>query len=368
MHPKRGTKENNMDKRPPSEAEIRASLERQKLTDVAPGDELGRTECGLRLNGIFKQSLPHAPLVTVITVVFNREKTIERCILSVLNQTYVNLEYIIIDGASFDETTRIIERYADSIDYYLSEPDDGIYNAINKGIRLASGDFLLLLHSDDWFREDAVEKLVEAAVKSSADVVHADAIIVDGSNKNLGTLKGCLDDGLYTKGNPIRHETMLVKKAVHDRHGYYDESYRIIADYEFVIRLHEAGCTFEHVSACLLYFSNTGISFVDQEVKLTERARVFHELFPFLDDVDLAAMKKGGLGIRERLELIDKHKTKSELFVRSMAYNMAKSAQNEETAQAQVLLKYLRRPMIWRLMLPFRWWFRRLRKKQEDKS
>ena len=106
-------------------------------------------EGGLRMQGCFKKSLPDKPLITVITVVFNDEKYLEETIQSVINQTYANVEYIIIDGASTDGTVDIIKKYEGRIDYWVSEPDGGIYDAMNKGIGIANGEWIYFLGSDD---------------------------------------------------------------------------------------------------------------------------------------------------------------------------------------------------------------------------
>ena len=110
-----------------------------------------KAEGGLRLQGKYKENLPHAPLLTIITVVYNAEQVLEQTILSVLEQDYANVEYIIIDGASSDGTLDIIKKYENAIDYYISEPDDGIYYAMNKGIALASGQAINFMNAGDYF-------------------------------------------------------------------------------------------------------------------------------------------------------------------------------------------------------------------------
>ena len=284
-------------------------------------------EGGLRMNGKYKSSTLSQPLVTVITVVLNREQTIRQCLTSVLGQSYGNIEYIVIDGASTDKTLDIISEYAEAIDYYVSEPDTGIYNAMNKGIALSSGNYIVLLNSDDWYHIDAVKSLVNAARSSNADVTHADAIVVNHAGSKQYDLKGWLNDGIYTRGAPLRHETMLVKRELYDQIGYYDESYPIIADYVFMLAIYHAGASFFHLKQSLLYFRSTGISNTAHGKRSEERMRIFKEYFPFLDNDDLNHFKVNGrIPVDTRLELIEKHKGKSELFVRSMAFNIATQA------------------------------------------
>lgn len=128
------------------------------------------SEGGLRLQQIYKISRPECPLVTVITVCLNSSKTIEQCIESVLQQTYENIEYIIIDGGSTDDTLNILGNYSNSIDYYISEPDRGLYHAMNKGLELASGEYILFLNSDDWYEQDCIQTLVTAKEFSGCDL------------------------------------------------------------------------------------------------------------------------------------------------------------------------------------------------------
>ena len=119
-------------------------------------------EGGLRTQGYFKTSLEGKPLITVVTVVFNGEQFLEETILSVMNQTYENIEYIIIDGGSTDGTLNIIKKYENSIDYWVSEYDRGIYDAMNKGIALSQGDFIGFLNADDLYNLEVIEELSNA--------------------------------------------------------------------------------------------------------------------------------------------------------------------------------------------------------------
>ena len=111
---------------------------------------------GLRTKGVRKQSSPDRPLVSIITVVLNGERFLAECIQSVISQDYDNLEYIIVDGGSRDGTLDIIRHYEDRIDYWLSEPDEGLYDALNKGVKLSNGDIFSALHADDAYYNQTV--------------------------------------------------------------------------------------------------------------------------------------------------------------------------------------------------------------------
>lgn len=129
-------------------------------------EERGRVEGGLRIQGYFKRNLPDKPLLTVITAVFNGAQHLEETILSVIGQTYDNVEYIIIDGGSTDGTLDIIHQYDDAIDYWISEKDSGVYDAWNKGIKISTASWILFIGSDDYiYKERSLEKCIKKIKK-----------------------------------------------------------------------------------------------------------------------------------------------------------------------------------------------------------
>jgi glycosyltransferase involved in cell wall biosynthesis len=195
-----------------------------------------RIEGGLRLQERFNvRTDSNLPLISVITVVRNGEKTIEKTIQSVLDQTYNDIEYIIIDGCSSDRTISIIKKYEHKIAYWLSEPDEGIYDAMNKGISLASGDWIHLLNSDDRYYDRTV---LEKAVN-----------FLDVNQTNYFTLVREFPDRtqefkkfdfqkweLYILPK-IAHPTLIVSKKQYEQVGLYDNSWKIASDHEFTLRL-----------------------------------------------------------------------------------------------------------------------------------
>jgi tetratricopeptide (TPR) repeat protein len=203
-----------------------------------------KAEGGKRVKGIIKNSLPNQPLVTIITVCLNSEKYLEQCIRSVMQQTYKNLEYIIIDGGSNDGTLNIIEKYADEIDYYLSERDRGLYHAMNKGLALASGDYILILNSDDWYETECVKALVEAKLNIGTSFVSASARYVDKDGVPGRVLRSShFDSRLLFGMMTLRHETMLLSTEIYNDIGPYNESFRIISDRILTISLLEKNHT-----------------------------------------------------------------------------------------------------------------------------
>lgn len=256
-----------------------------------PDNKNGRlAEGGRRLRGDRRQSLPDRPLVSVITVCWNVEKTIEQAIRSVLTQTYESIEYILVDGASSDSTVSILEKYAADLDYFVSEPDEGLYFAMNKGLELAQGDYVIFLNADDWYELDTVATLVAARDFSGCDFVAALANYVNeetGAQKVLRSMP--FDHSQYLRMS-IRHETMLVPASVYDRLGPYDTQYRILSDREYAARLFENGCTFYEVQRPLLNFRTSGISNTNIDLLRAEQDLILREAFPFLSAADRKAL------------------------------------------------------------------------------
>ncbi len=182
-----------------------------------------------------------APVVSIITVCFNSEKTIRNTIESVLSQDYPNIEYLIIDGGSTDNTLSIVREYDVRISRIVSERDHGIYDAMNKGISFASGEIIGMLNSDDIYINDhAVSELIKKMLSEDADSVFADLIIVDPDNLNKVIRyydSSYFEPSKFKFGWMPAHPTFFVKKALYDKVGPYSLDYQISADYEMLIRL-----------------------------------------------------------------------------------------------------------------------------------
>ncbi len=193
-------------------------------------------EGGLRTKGYFKQSLSDKPLISVITVVFNGEKYLEQTIQSVLNQTYDNVEYIIIDGGSTDRTLNIIREYDHALDYWVSEPDKGIYDAMNKGIRLANGEWLYFLNSHDVFvNQTAIYSIHRILLESKYSIVvgYVNATVNDvivGKFPTQHTI--CCDTRKLFK-TILCHQAVFVKKSAYTKHSF-DINYKYFADFKLL--------------------------------------------------------------------------------------------------------------------------------------
>jgi glycosyltransferase involved in cell wall biosynthesis len=188
---------------------------------------------GLRTKGITKKSQENMPLITVVTVVRNGEKTLEQTVLSVINQTYTNIEYIIVDGASTDGTVDIIRKYENRIDYWISEPDGGIYYAMNKGIELATGDYIALLNSDDYYEHDTCEIIADNIIKTHKDIYYGIMRVLDLSGRTnfiYGHLMPTVEKHM------IAHPTCFIAKSIYQKY-LYNTTYRSAADYDFILKI-----------------------------------------------------------------------------------------------------------------------------------
>jgi glycosyltransferase involved in cell wall biosynthesis len=211
---------------------------------------------GLRTKGILKYAKPGVPLITVVTVVRNGGKTLEETILSVINQTYKNIEYIIVDGASTDNTLDIVRKYEDRIDYWISESDKGIYYAMNKGIDLAGGDFVAMLNSDDWYETTTCEQIINKMRETKADVYYAMMRVYD-EDKNLYHIYAYTINAISS--HMISHPSCFISREIYCKYRY-DEDYRSASDYDLIIRIFTGNYKFCFIEKILVNFRMNGMS------------------------------------------------------------------------------------------------------------
>jgi len=190
--------------------------------------------------------------ISIITVCYNSEKHIKTAIESVINQTYLDIEYIVVDGASKDRTVDIIKSYGDKITKMVSEPDKGIYDAMNKGFQLATGDYLALINSDDFYMSnDAIENVVNELNKKQTDSLFADLIYVEENNTDKQVRYWKSNEfvkGSFKKGWHPAHPTFFVKNEIYKKYGYFDLSFKLAADFELMLRFLEK----YQISSCYL--------------------------------------------------------------------------------------------------------------------
>lgn len=183
------------------------------------------------------------PLVTIVTITFNlikagREHTFRQCVESIHNQTYKNIEHIIIDGASSDGTIDLLEEYTQKgwIKYY-SEPDTGIYNAFNKGIDKANGEYIAFVNSDDYYHSTrGVEESIKALLNHNADYSYADDYLLDEPKPHKSKIRKARIHRIFHR-MPFCHQTMFCKKSTLLEIGKFDETFKSAGDYDLVMRL-----------------------------------------------------------------------------------------------------------------------------------
>ena len=223
--------------------------------------------------------------VSIITVCLNCELTIEQTIMSVINQNYPTIEYIIIDGKSNDGTREIIKKYKDKISKIISEEDEGMYFAINKGIQLATGDIIGILNSDDFYVDNnVISKVINEFVSKDVDAVYADLVYVhrDDTSKIIRYWKAdAYHHGLFKKGWMPPHPTFFVKKEIYDKYGLYNTDLSLAADYELMLRfIHKMKISLSYLPAVLIKMrvGGTGNKSLPQRLKDNREDRLAWKL------------------------------------------------------------------------------------------
>lgn len=240
------------------------------------------------------------PYFSIITVSYNSEQTIERTLKSVLNQTCKDYEYIIVDGASSDKTVDIIKKYEQlfrdmNVGFqYISEPDDGIYDAMNKGIRMSKGKLIGMVNSDDYYTDHALDDIKKAADE------HPEIGIFHGIERQFnetGTVCYVGNSSLMLPKRMISHPTCFVREKVYTEKGLYDTSFRYAADYDFILRIKEAGVQFLLLDSVISNFSLSGVSqnsskAFKEGLKVRKKHHVEKKLSLFLASMKILYEKK----------------------------------------------------------------------------
>ena len=216
------------------------------------------------------------PAISVITVCYNSAPLLENTIESVLNQKSASVEYIVVDGASTDETFKILARYKAQIDTLISEPDNGIYDAMNKGINAAKGKYILFLNAGDTLCDKSL-KQIESQVETDLDVYYFGYFNVITVRDSRLIFEGprCFN---LSHEIPTCHNAMAISKEAFNRYGLYDISYRLCADYEWLCRNNTTLKT-EYCDKKLLYYLLGGISELNELTVLKEKAVISKRYF-----------------------------------------------------------------------------------------
>jgi glycosyltransferase involved in cell wall biosynthesis len=211
------------------------------------------------------------PVLSVITVVYNNAADIGRTMLSVLNQTYLNIEYIVVDGGSNDGTINIIEHYESRLAKFISEKDNGIYDAMNKGLALATGDYLIFMNSgDEFYANDTVEK-VFAAYKD-ADIYYGETEMVNSQRQSLGRRRHKVPDKFnwrsFRYGMSVSHQAIYIRRTLVEP---YNPQYQLSADIDWIIRAAKKANKIVKIDGYVAKYLAGGMSKTKHRQSLLER-------------------------------------------------------------------------------------------------
>jgi glycosyltransferase involved in cell wall biosynthesis len=203
--------------------------------------------------------------VSLITVAYNAERHLRHCIESVLAQDHPEIEYIIVDGASTDGTLSLIRSYGDAIAKVVSEPDQGIYDAMNKGIRLATGDLIGLINADDFYAHaQVISQVVAAFAEHKTDTIFGDLVFVEEGDLDK-VVRYYPGKGFHhrkmRRGIMPPHPTFFARRGMYEQYGYFDEHYRICADFDLMLRwFYHHEVSYQHLPTIMVKMRTGGAS------------------------------------------------------------------------------------------------------------
>lgn len=231
--------------------------------------------------------------ISVVTINYNNPQGLKKTIESVVNQTYKDFEYIIIDGGSSNEDVEIIKSYQNQINYWVSEPDKGIYNAMNKGIKQAKGDFIIFMNSGDNFTNLTVLEEVQSKLTFDFDIYYGDYNRIKSNSTRRKTYPEKLNFSFFYSGS-LSHQSTFFRRTLFDEISYYNEDNKIVSDWEFYIyAICYKNVKYKYLNALICDFDFSGISVNPKFKKLEneERRAVIERYFPtFVDDYEKLAL------------------------------------------------------------------------------
>lgn len=218
------------------------------------------------------------PVFSIVTITYNAARWLEPTILSVLNQSYLPFEYILIDGGSGDGTVDIIQRYSSRIAYWISEPDKGLYDAMNKGLKRATGDYVWFMNAGDTLSgPDCLQNMVSSLPKGHVlpDILYGETMIVDENGRSLGLRRLKAPEILswksFKRGMLVCHQSFVVKRELAP---LYDLQYRYSADFDWCIRCMKKAANLYNTHLVLSNFLTGGTSSIQRKASLKERYRI----------------------------------------------------------------------------------------------
>lgn len=223
------------------------------------------------------------PFITIVTVCYNCADMIEKTLKSVIEQNYPNKEYVVIDGASTDNTKKIIEQYIDSIDFFVSESDKGIYHAMNKGVDAAKGDWVVFMNAGDVFVNNEVLKKVSSSLSDDTDVLYGDILTI--KEEEL-TLKEAPDEINHIHRMPFCHQAAFTRTSLL-RAFPFDEKYKLSADFKLYKQLNLEKAVFRKLSTAITIYDRTGLSNSQRAKGLGENIAIIKEVDNWQDKIRL---------------------------------------------------------------------------------
>lgn len=225
--------------------------------------------------------------ISIITINFNDKIGLKKTIESVLSQTYNEFEFIVIDGGSSDGSKELIEEYQDEISYWVSEPDNGVYNAMNKGIRSAKGEFVIFMNSGDRFNSNIVLAEIAPEFNSKFDIYYGNNYKESPTSKRLKTYPKKLSFSFFYSSS-LNHQSTFIRKSLFENHFYYNENYKIASDWEFFIYVicHE-NVGYKYLNKTISVYDFTGISSNPKFSELLQKEKTvsIEKYFPaFIED------------------------------------------------------------------------------------
>lgn len=259
-----------------------------------------------------KQSDRRTMKLSIITVNLNNRDGLKKTIDSIVSQTFRDYEWIVIDGGSTDGSKELIEQYADHFAYWVSEPDKGIYNAMNKGIKVAKGEYLQFLNSGDWLCDDTV---LERCFRHGfdADVVYGDLFFCSGENKELFRYPKNLSLRFLYKYS-LGHPASFIKREILQSE-LYDESLRIVSDWKFFLVQALNNRRFEHLDETISCFDMNGISSSNEDLMDCEREKVIRQEIPDMLAADYRLMDEMEVLLnQDRVKKVIEYSKKKKLY------------------------------------------------------
>lgn len=228
--------------------------------------------------------------LSIITINYNNASGLQKTMQSVLEQNFKNYEYIVIDGGSNDGSIDVIKKYADKITYWVSEKDKGIYNAMNKGIQKAQGEYCLFLNSGDFLCSSNVLKKI-FVVNGNTDIIYGNMVIDWGNGEKTNGKMPDIIDTQQMYNDTLWHPVSFIKRTLFEKYGLYDESYKIVADYDFFFKtIITKKVSTKHVSVFVSEYNADGFS-SRTENKILEREERKKVIYSYLSEETINHME-----------------------------------------------------------------------------